>query len=147
MPERARAGLDTGHHGLGMSAQERVEVAETIKLGDREEAAIGEDGIERQAAMPLAQDEAIPLGPPGLCGPVPQEVVVKHPDDLDQRERRPDMASAAFLDARKISRRRCRLRSSRVRVDRLKIGIIVEQRPIFHATAILSEHPAWPSPS
>ena len=51
--------------------------------------------VERDAAVALAEDHAVAPAPVRLCGPVAQHVVVEHAHDLDQRQRRADMAALA----------------------------------------------------
>src|SRR5262249_11202411 len=80
----ARASLNTGHDRLGMAAEKGIEAAEAVELFHRKEAAIRKHSVERQAAVTLAENEAITLTPTRLLRPVAQEVVIKHTDDFNQ---------------------------------------------------------------
>ena len=99
--ERAGRGLNAGHFaGFRMAAKDRVAAAERVERVDGKKALVGQHDIERDAAVPLAQDHAVAVMPRRLCGPIAQDVVVEHAHDLDQRHRRADMASlAAFKRA------------------------------------------------
>ena len=57
------------------------------------ESAIGQQRIEREAAVALAQDRAVAVGIARVLRIDPQDVVVEHADDFDQRQRRADMAA------------------------------------------------------
>ena len=62
--ERAGRGLDARNlAGLGMAAQDRVAVAEGVERLEREEALVGQHGVEREAAVALAQDHAVAIAP------------------------------------------------------------------------------------
>ena len=108
-----------------------------------EEALVRQHGIERQAAVPLAQDEAVALGPVRLGRVVAQEVVVEDADDLDQGKRRPDMPAPAVLDGAKdeapqvpapIVQRRL--------LNQVEVGRILQRSLMLHASRLLSDRPS-----
>ena len=51
----------------------------------RDEPLVGEQDVERDAAVALAQDHAIAAWPFGLARTVTQHIVIKDPHDLDER--------------------------------------------------------------
>ena len=104
--QRAGACLDAGRDHLGMAAEDRIEMAEPVEFGDREIALVGEHCIEREAAVPFDQDEAVAARPFWLGRPMPQNIVVEHADYFHDRERGSDVAALALVDRLKISRRR-----------------------------------------
>ena len=119
-------------------------MAEAVELLEREEAPIRQDGVERQTAMALAQDEAIALAPVRLGRIVAQEVVIEDANDLDQGKRRPDMPSPAILDGPK--NQAPEMPATLVqgfKLDRIEIGLVIQQSPILHANSILSESPPY----
>src|SRR5262249_51719147 len=129
----AGAGLDARRDGLGMAAQNGVEAAEAVELLEREEAAVGEHGIEREAAMALAQDEAIALAPARFGRPIAQEVVVKDSDDFDERQRGPDMSTPALLDgAEDQAPQMAAALVEGFTLHRLQVGVVVRQRRVVH---------------
>src|SRR6185312_10326851 len=63
MPERAGRCFDTRHHPVfGVPPEDAVGSAKTFEFGKGKEAAIGEQRVEREAAVPLAQDRAVAAG-------------------------------------------------------------------------------------
>ena len=76
-------------------------MAEAVELAEVEEAAIRQHGVERQATVALAQDEAVALAPVRLGRVMAQKVVVEDPDDLDQGKCRADVPTPAILDGTK----------------------------------------------
>src|SRR5690348_17650598 len=63
MPERARRRLHSRHHAVfGMSPKDAVSATEAVEFRKRKEAAIGEQCVEREAAMALAQDSEVASG-------------------------------------------------------------------------------------
>ena len=92
--EAAGGDLDARHARLGVSAEDAVETAEFPQFLRREEALLGEDHVERKAAMPLAQNEAVAALQRGIARVEVQHAVVEHPQNLDQRERRCEVAAA-----------------------------------------------------
>src|SRR5579863_1777066 len=81
-----------------MAAEDRRSAAEPVEFIEREKALVGQNRVEREASVPLAEDRTIAVGPLRLAGPVGQDVVVEHAHDLDKRERRSDVAAAAALE-------------------------------------------------
>ena len=77
-----------------MSAQNTVGTAEAVQLRQREETAIGEQRVEREATVPLAEDRAVAIGVAWVRRVDPQHVVVEHADHFDQRQGRTDMAAS-----------------------------------------------------
>src|SRR5882762_4157285 len=138
--EGSRAGFDAGNDRFRMSAEKRIEMAKAIEFLNREEAPIGQHGVERQTAMALAQDEAIALPPQRIGRLVPQKVVIKDANDLDQRKSRADMASPAILDGAKYQTAKMPATLiQRLKLDRIQVGVIAQQSPILHARTILSK--------
>ena len=134
MAEGAGAGFDAGDDRLRMPAEEGIEMAEAVEFLEREEAAIGEDGVERQAAVPLAQDETVSIAPTGFDGPVPQKVVVEDTDDLHQGKSGADMTPPAILDGPKNKAPKMPAALiQRFKLDRIEVGVVVQQRRILHA--------------
>jgi len=54
---------------------------------------LGQDGVERRARMPLAEKEAIPLGPAWALGVNPQYFGVEHSQQIGHGEGRADMGT------------------------------------------------------
>ena len=130
--------LDAGNDGFRVAAQERIVVAEAVEFLEREEAPIRQDGVERQTAMALAQDEAITPPPQGLSRIVPQKVVIEDANHLDQRKGRTDMASPAIFDgAKNQAPKMPATLIQRLKLDRIQVGVIAQQNPILHAHTIL----------
>ena len=84
--ETAGRRLDAWNVMLGMAAEEAVGRAEFPQLRFREESLVRQNRVERQAAVPLAQQEPVAPWPPRISGIVAQHIVVHHAQDLYQRE-------------------------------------------------------------
>src|SRR5882757_58926 len=87
MPKRARTGLDARHDSFRMASEERIEMAKAVEFGHVEKPSVRQDGVERQAAVSLAQDEPVALAPAWFGRVVAKEVVVEDADDFDDRKR------------------------------------------------------------
>ena len=123
----------------GWPPRNEVEVAEAVELLEREEAPIGQHGVERQAAMALAQDEAVALAPPRLGRIMAQEVVVEDANDLDQGKRRPDMPSPAILDGTKDEAPQVPATLVQRRLlNQIEVGRVLQRSLMLHASGLLS---------
>src|ERR1700730_795692 len=152
--EGAGAGFDARNDRFRMAAETRIVMAKAIQVLEREEPPIGQDGVERQAAMALAQDEAVALAPVRLGRVVAQEVVVEGADDLNQGQGRPDTPSSAILDG--PENQAPEISAALVqgfKLDRIEIGIVVQQSRILHMGGYTisvdpGQHmwPSWRSP-
>src|SRR5689334_2095924 len=99
MPECAGRRLDPWYHPIfGMSAEDAVKAAEAVQLRQLEESAIGEQRIERQTTVSLAEDRAVAVRIARVVWIDPQHVVVENTDHLDQRQRRTDMSASRGAD-------------------------------------------------
>src|SRR5262249_3280627 len=96
--EAAGGDLDARHFGIGVAAEDAVEAAELAELLLRKEALLLEQHIQGDAAVPLAQDEAVATGPFRVLRVVAQHAVEQHPQHLDERQRRADVAAPAALE-------------------------------------------------
>ena len=109
-------------------------MAEAVEFLDREKAPVCQDGIERQAAVALAQDEAVAIGPAGFAGAMPQEIVVEDANDLDQGKSRTDVTPPAILDGPKNKAPKMPAALvQRFKLDQIEVGVVVQQRRILHA--------------
>src|ERR1700704_2480879 len=154
MAEGARAGFDARNDCFRMAAEKRIVMAEAIEFLEREEAPIGQDRVERQTAMALAQDEAVTLAPVRLGRVVAQEGGIEDADDFDQRECRADMPSPTVLDG--PENQAPEISAALVqgfKLDRIEIGIVIQQSRIFHTGRYTisvdpGQHiwPSWRSP-
>ncbi|MGY4338306.1 hypothetical protein ACVWW3_003212 [Bradyrhizobium sp. LM2.9] len=91
--------LDARHHSVfGMSAQNAVGAAEAVELRQGKEAAIGQQRIERQTPVPLAEDRAVAGRIARVVRIDPQHVVVEYADHFDQRQCRTDMSASRGAD-------------------------------------------------
>src|SRR5205085_9914730 len=89
-----RGGFDAGDQAeFGMTAQYAVVLAKRGQRVGREESLVGQDRVERQAAMALAEDATVPVRPARLRGAHVEDVVIEHAHDLDQGHGRPEMPS------------------------------------------------------
>ncbi len=71
---------------LRVSSEDGIEAAATPQGFAREEALLRECPVKRQAAVSLAQDEPVTIGPTGVAGINPEDLVVEDPEDLHDRE-------------------------------------------------------------
>src|SRR5581483_46262 len=84
--KRAGRGLDAWNlAALRMAAEDAVDAAEGVELFGLDETLVGEQRVEREAAVALAEDAAVALGPVRPRGVVAHHVVVEDAQDLDQR--------------------------------------------------------------
>ena len=83
---------------LRMSAEHRFRTALRREFALGEETLVCQQRVEGEAAVAFAQDTAVPLRPVRLLRPDPQDVVVKDPEDFDQRQGGPNMATTATLE-------------------------------------------------
>jgi hypothetical protein len=98
MSECASRGFDARDFiGVGMASQDSVGGAESVKFFAREKSLVGQERVERQAAMSLAQNAAIAVDPPGPGGIVAENVVVQDAQDLDERIGRADVPASGSL--------------------------------------------------
>src|SRR3984893_5933943 len=90
--------------------------------------------------MAVAKNKAIALPPQRSGGVVPQKVVIKEANDLDQRKGRTDIAAPAILDlTENKSPKMPATLIQRLKLDRIQVGVIAQQSPILHANTILSK--------
>ena len=84
VPESARRSLDAGHSSVfGMAAEDRGLLAECIQVVIVEEALVGEDHVQGNAAVALAENTAVAALPMRLLRSKSQDIVIEHPQDLD----------------------------------------------------------------
>ena len=113
-------------------------MAEAVELLDREETAIGQNGIERQAAMAFAQDEPVAIAPARLSRIMTQKVIIEDANDLNQRQCRANMAPAAILDGPKNQAPEMSAALIQgFKLDGLEIGTIIQHSPNYHVDTIL----------
>jgi hypothetical protein len=70
-------------------------MAELVEMRWIEKPLVGEDCVEREAAVSLAQDEAVSAAPIGLLRTVAQHIVIEDAQNLDRRHRGADMSAIA----------------------------------------------------
>ncbi len=121
----------------------------------REEALVREERVEREAAVPLAQDEAVAFRPARVAGVEPQHVVVQHAQDLDERKRGADVAALAGFeraDDRPAQRQRPGVEADRHRIGHVRTGTgcrrirgrLERSSPApLQAVPAAARHPAW----
>src|SRR5437763_921117 len=83
---------------FGMSAEDAVRLAKFPELLFRKEFLIREDGVESEAAMPLAQNASIPFLPLRIFCIVAQNIIVEDSKNLNERECRAHMAASERLE-------------------------------------------------
>jgi hypothetical protein len=54
---------------------------------------VGQNGVERETAVTLAQDEAVPIRPIRFVGAHGEYLIVKYAKDLHDRQRRSDVSA------------------------------------------------------
>src|SRR5204863_161032 len=84
--ETAGRRLDARNVMLGMATEQAVGGAEFPELRFREKPFVRQNRVERQAAVPFAQQEPVAPWPPRISGVVAQHIVVHDAQDLHQRE-------------------------------------------------------------
>src|SRR5579884_2583465 len=93
--ERARAEVDPGDLAhVRVVAEGAVEPGIVLEQRGVEEPDVGQDRVEADAGVTLAEDEAVTVGPAGLLGPVAQLRVVERGEQLGGRERAGVVAGA-----------------------------------------------------
>src|SRR3972149_2325990 len=98
MPETARRHLNSPHLGIGVSAKYAVEPAERPQALLRKEAFLLQQHVQRDATVPLGKNESVTLRPLGVVWIVAEHAVEEHAQELDRRERRSEMATAAAAE-------------------------------------------------
>src|SRR5216683_2840714 len=81
-----------------MATQNRIAVAKSVESLDREEAFVGENDVERDTSMTLAQNHPISTKPSGLARSKAQDVIVKNPQHFDQRHSRADVTPFTLIE-------------------------------------------------
>ncbi len=100
MTERAGRRLDARHlAAFRMAAKDRVDPAEPVKLLGANEALVGQERIEREAAVTFAENAAVAVRPVRTLRVVEQDVVVENSQDFDERHRGADMPAIATFEA------------------------------------------------
>src|SRR5439155_5842100 len=90
--------LDAEHlAGIRVAAEDAVRRAELVQFAVREKTLVREDGIEREAAVALAQYAAVALFPLWVLRIEAEHVVVEHAEDFDERVGGADVAAARVL--------------------------------------------------
>src|SRR5438309_245089 len=78
-----------------MASENSIRFAEPFEFRLRKEALVGKRGVERHAAVTLAENQTIPFLPVRILRAELQRAFKKDGDDLDDREGRPQVASTA----------------------------------------------------
>lgn len=85
-------------HVLGQAAAVLVQLLEPFAV---DKAQIGKNHIQGRAGVALAEDEPVPVGPVGLLGTGPHNVIVQCGQNLNGRQRTAKMAAAGTVDGLK----------------------------------------------
>ena len=83
---------------VGVALQAGVGGVERLQLVDREVAAHGENGVEGDRGVPLAEDEAIPLRPIGLAGVDAHLIEVEGHQEIGGGQRPAEVPGSRVVD-------------------------------------------------
>ena len=145
MAERAGRRLDSGDlAGFGMAAENAVAMAEVASSSASGKKPDRRGWRRARGSHGPSEDEAVAAGPARLVAPGAQHVVVEHPQDLDQRHRRADMAAPAAFQ--RLHDEPAQMARALVERRRHAIGVQIQDatRQVAHGLSIKSRTGPWP---
>jgi hypothetical protein len=80
-----------------MATKDRVSTAEGVESFNRNKALVGQQDIERETTVALAQDHAIAFVPFRFRWAIAQHVVIEHAHDLNKGHRRANVTAPATV--------------------------------------------------
>jgi hypothetical protein len=90
-----------------VATEHAVKLAKSVQLLRGEETLVGKDCIQREAAVPFAQDASITTEPSRVCRIEPKNVVVQNTERFDERECGAQMAALATIQTAHYEAAQC----------------------------------------
>ena len=97
MAQGTSGDIDTRQFVGDVTAQIGAVLIVRQELFDREEAPLGEDGIEAGSSVAFAEDEAVTRRRPGIDGVDVQNAAIESREDVGAGENRADVSATAFV--------------------------------------------------